>query len=113
MNPDKIQAFDPTESYSVVWRRLPHWSQAGTLCFITWRSADSMPRDVVERWIAERNELLRREGIVFEATPVSEKPAYTGGSRWSDLSPPHADDFSCCSPSDSIGISTPATASAF
>jgi REP element-mobilizing transposase RayT len=61
---DSVQTFDPHESYSVVWRRLPHWAQAGTLCFITWRTADSMPKEVVEQWIKERNELLRRAGIV-------------------------------------------------
>ena len=63
MNRDEIQAFDPNESYSVVRRQLPHWAQAGTMCFITWRTVDSMPREVVERWIAERNEILSREGI--------------------------------------------------
>ena len=38
-------------------------AQAGTMCFITWRTADSMPREVVERWIAERNGVVSREGI--------------------------------------------------
>lgn len=67
MNYDGIQTFDPKQSYSVVWRRLPHWVQAGTVCFITFRTADSMPRAVIERWIVQRNELLRTEGIVVDA----------------------------------------------
>jgi len=44
MTTDQIQAFDPEQPYSVVWRRLPHWAQVGTMYFITWRTADSMPR---------------------------------------------------------------------
>jgi REP element-mobilizing transposase RayT len=58
-----IQFFNPKEEYSVVWRKLPHWAQAGTVCFITWRAADSMPRDVVRRWMTERDALLRQHGI--------------------------------------------------
>src|SRR5262245_24296062 len=66
MGLDAIRAFDPNEPYSVVWRRLPHWAQAGTVCFITWRTADSLPREVVERWIAERDALLLKEGICVD-----------------------------------------------
>lgn len=63
MASDSIQTFDPSQSYSVVWRQLPHWAQTGTMCFITWRTADSMPREVVERWVAERNAILLRAGL--------------------------------------------------
>lgn len=76
MSNEMIQTFDPTQSYSVAWRRLPHWTQAGTACFITWRTADSMPRAVVERWIAARNELLRHEGIVVEQSSDREAASY-------------------------------------
>jgi type I restriction enzyme R subunit len=62
-----IQTFDARQSYSVFWRRLPHWTQAGTICFITFRTADSMPRETAHRWIVERNRLLREEGIVIDA----------------------------------------------
>jgi putative transposase len=58
-----IQVFDPKEDYSVVQRRLPHWSQVGTICFITWRTWDSMPRHVIELWQQERVEWLTRHGI--------------------------------------------------
>lgn len=73
MNKDKIRVFDPHADYSVVGRRLPHWTQAGTLCFITWRTEDSMPREVVARWIAERNELLLREGIRVDASGTDDR----------------------------------------
>jgi REP element-mobilizing transposase RayT len=42
---------------------LPHWGQAGTVCFITWRTWDSMPRAIVEKWLAERRRWLERHGI--------------------------------------------------
>ena len=59
----EIQVFDPSQSWSVVERRLPHWSQAGTVCFITIRMWDSIPRDVLQRLWRERADWLRRHGI--------------------------------------------------
>jgi len=58
-----LQAFDPLQEYKVVHRRLPHWSQPGTICFITLRSWDSMPAHVIATWLAERETWLRRHGI--------------------------------------------------
>jgi type I restriction enzyme R subunit len=58
-----MQVFDPSQDYAVIERRLPHWTQAGTITFITWRTWDSMPEKIVTRWQAERNELLLRYGI--------------------------------------------------
>ena len=58
-----IQFFDKMQSLAIVDRRLPHWSQAGTLCFITFRAWDSMPQHVVMQWLAERNAFLLKHGI--------------------------------------------------
>lgn len=55
--------FDPEAEYFVIGGRLPHWTQAGTICFITWRTWDSMPREVIESWLAEREAWLVRHGI--------------------------------------------------
>ena len=55
--------FDPKQPFSVTRRRLPHWTQAGTLAFLTWRMWDSMPREVLESWLADRDGWLRRHGI--------------------------------------------------
>jgi hypothetical protein len=55
--------FDREAERSIVDRRLPHWSQAGTVCFITWRTADSMPAEVVQRWHEDRCRRLRQHGI--------------------------------------------------
>ncbi len=58
-----IQVFDPKADFAVVERKLPHWAQAGTICFITWRTHDSIPRSVVNRWHADRDDWLRRHGV--------------------------------------------------
>lgn len=79
MDKDRLQTFDPNQPYAIVQRQLPHWSQAGTFCFITWRTADSMPRDVVQRWIEERNDLLKRAGIVVNDAGFGET-----GLHWKD-----------------------------
>jgi type I restriction enzyme R subunit len=55
--------FNPGTPYAVVDRRLPHWSQAGTVCFITWRTFDSIPTEVLNQWHADRHQWLRAHGI--------------------------------------------------
>jgi REP element-mobilizing transposase RayT len=47
----------------IVQRRLPHWAQPGTVCFITFRTADSMPKSVVDGWVRERRQWLSSHGI--------------------------------------------------
>ena len=58
-----LQTFDRQADFSIVERKLPHWSQAGCLCFITWRTVDSIPKSVLNRWHADRDTWLRNHGI--------------------------------------------------
>jgi putative transposase len=60
---NRVRVFDRDQPFSVIYRRLPHWSQAGTLCFITWRTWDSIPEQVLQTWIADRDAWLRDQGI--------------------------------------------------
>ncbi|MEQ8210264.1 MAG: transposase [Lacipirellulaceae bacterium] len=53
-----LQVFDPASEFTVVERKLPHWAQAGTVCFMTWRTIDSIPRSVLRRWRAEQDDWL-------------------------------------------------------
>jgi D-tyrosyl-tRNA(Tyr) deacylase len=46
--------FDPTVVVSKTHRRLPHWQQEGRTYFVTFRLADSLPHDKLERWMTER-----------------------------------------------------------
>ncbi len=66
-----LQFFDRKAEYSVIERRLPHWAQTATVCFLTWRTWDSMPRQVLQSWMAERAAWLRRYGINPEARDVT------------------------------------------
>ena len=52
--------FDPTRPIANLrGGRLPHWRQDGTTYFVTWRTADSIPEDRVEQWVAERAAWLK------------------------------------------------------
>jgi REP element-mobilizing transposase RayT len=59
----QFELFDPTQDVYIRYGRLPHWEQAGTTCFITWRTVDSIPVDVLRRWRVERAGWLRRRNI--------------------------------------------------
>ena len=63
MTPDDVRFFDCNEDYSVVWKDLPHWTQAGALAFVTWRTADSMPEEVLKEWNRERDQILVTNGL--------------------------------------------------
>ena len=89
------QCYDPLDDRTVVWRKLPHWSQPGTLCFITWRTWDSMPAAIVRQWLAERDEWLRRHGVdpsrpdwelALKDWPRPQRQAFRRfvSDRWSD-----------------------------
>jgi REP-associated tyrosine transposase len=62
-----IQVFDPKQDYSILERRLPHWTQSGTITFITWRTWDSIPEAVLKKWLAERDAWL----LMHEINPRS------------------------------------------
>lgn len=59
----ELNFFDRKAEYSVIERHLPHWAQAGVVCFLTYRTEDSMPAAVIQRWIDERDALLKQHGI--------------------------------------------------
>jgi hypothetical protein len=63
MDRTDITFFDPKADWTVVERGLPHWSQAGCVCFVTWRLGDSLPAEVLERIDQEIESLLKHEGF--------------------------------------------------
>lgn len=90
------QTFERRQEYFCVERRLPHWLQAGTLMFVTFRTADSMPSAVRKRWLAERCRFLRAHGIdptaadwrqQLDRQPPAVIDAYHArlGERWNAL----------------------------
>ena len=58
-----MRFFDPNDELLITQRKLPHWAQDGSVVCITWRTADSMPKDVLEPWRADRNHWLDVHGI--------------------------------------------------
>jgi REP element-mobilizing transposase RayT len=46
--------FNPYAPIEESEHRLPHWQQDGVFCFVTWRLADSLPKEKLIVWQAER-----------------------------------------------------------
>jgi putative transposase len=72
-SPLPMGLFDPDSEVFIVERKLPHWSQPGAMSFITWRTNDSMPRQVLDTWFEERARLLQSHGINPTAPDWREK----------------------------------------
>lgn len=64
--------FDPTAELLVHDRLRPHWSQAGAIVFVTFRTIDSVPQEVIRRWDREKDEWLEQRGLL-------------SGRYWSDV----------------------------
>ncbi len=58
-----FEFYDPAMDVRVTAGNLPHWFQPGVTYFITFRTADSLPAEVVELWLRRRNDWLERHGI--------------------------------------------------
>ena len=54
---------DRTADIDVRDRNLPHWFQPGAAMFVTWRTADSLPKDVILRWQRELEDWLSRNDL--------------------------------------------------
>jgi len=51
--------FDPNDTIENLSRRLPHWRQPGKTYFVTFRLADSIPRNTLRQWASERDAWLK------------------------------------------------------
>jgi type I restriction enzyme R subunit len=58
-----FQLFDPTSEVRISHGNLPHWYQPGVTYFITFRTEDSVPVELVRQWHERRAEWLERNGI--------------------------------------------------
>lgn len=75
--------FDPTSEWLVAQRCRPHWSQAGAIVFVTFRTQDSIPHEVLERWEFEKQEWMRTRGHghrhwsdALHTLPAAERAAF-------------------------------------
>jgi len=56
--------FDPKAELLTHDRLRPHWGQAGAIVFITARTQDSIPQEVLQRWEQEKKEWLDRRAML-------------------------------------------------
>ena len=68
------ELFDPKAELLIHEHCRPHWSQAGAVTFITFRTHDSIPQEVVQRWEREKLDWLQRRG-------------HDTSKHWSDIVP--------------------------
>jgi putative transposase len=64
--------FDSSAPVAKTGRRLPHWEQAGRTYFVTFRLADSLPQDKLERWMNERAAWLLSHPAPHNAEQLAE-----------------------------------------
>ena len=58
-----FEFFDPHEELQIRKGKLPHWYQPGVTYFVTFRTEDSVPQDLLRTWHVRRDDWLRRHGI--------------------------------------------------
>jgi len=59
MSSSRFNEFDPARPVShLPGGNLPHWRQAGSTYFVTFRLADSLPQEKLKQWQCERDEWL-------------------------------------------------------
>ena len=60
------ELFDPKADLTIDSHYRPHWSQAGAIVFVTFRMKDSIPKEVLVRWHAEKVKWLEQHGVAFD-----------------------------------------------
>ncbi len=69
--------FEPYAETRISNKRLPHWKQDGKLYFVTWRQADSIPREKRDQLKRERDAwLLRHGGKQLKELPLGARMEY-------------------------------------
>ena len=57
------ELFDPKSEFGISEHFRPHWSQAGAIVFITFRTADSIPKEVLLRWEREKADWIKHHNL--------------------------------------------------
>ena len=53
-----MKFFDPREDIEKTHHKLPHWQQGEVAIFVTFRLADSLPRELLDDWLHARDAFL-------------------------------------------------------
>jgi type I restriction enzyme R subunit len=70
-----MRFFEPNDHVAIAHRQLPHWAQAGTVCFVTWRTHDSMPKAVLAEWLEARDRWLLQHELAPSSVDWKEQLA--------------------------------------
>jgi len=84
--PTTFRFLDKHADIEKTYRNLPHWFQAGSAMFVTFRNNDSMPKDVVMRWHAELEHWVTTNGLPRELAgepncPDASQPSLASNHR--------------------------------
>jgi len=74
-----FEFFDPHGDLRVREGNLPHWYQPGVTYFVTFRTGDSVPQDLLHSWHRRRDDWLRRNGI--DPTQADWKPRLRASAK--------------------------------
>jgi type I restriction enzyme R subunit len=77
--------FDPKAEFFIEERMKPHWSQAGAIVFATFRTNDSIPKDVLERWDREKKDWVLRAVVKQSANEREVAGLDFSQFHWSQL----------------------------
>ena len=84
------ELFDPKAELFIHDRLRPHWSQAGAIVFVTFRTFDSIPKDVIQRWEREKQDWVERvlhsRGSLRDPAPSQPQAADAAAGRFSQSS---------------------------
>jgi putative transposase len=58
-----FELFDPEGDIRITAGNLPHWFQPGVTYFVTFRTEDSLPKEVADSWHRRRDDWLKRHQI--------------------------------------------------
>ena len=86
MNANELRFFNPYEEIAQTENRLPHWQQQGCVCFVTFRLADAVPKQLLDGLKDEREAWLRHHPEPWSTTVEREYHARFSGQieRWLD-----------------------------
>jgi len=75
------ELFDPKSEFLIREHCRPHWSQAGAVVFLTFRTFDSIPNEVVLGWEREKREWFDRLGVDPELSISAALASLSEGER--------------------------------
>ena len=80
-----FNSLDLEAEIDISQRNLPHWFQVGAATFVTFRTADSIPKSVLLRWQRELVEWLKLRNLPCDLADSIFSPSETDRARLLDL----------------------------